>query len=143
MILCLTFTIFLFTSDGHRYTIDEFHGQEMAFRMTTLQPDPNYVAGESKFFFNAPIFNPYELGPICSNGITCYPISIFYSITQVPFIAINHYFSIIDDDTVVFSLDNFVDPHYLFGEILKIQILFLWNYFTAHFSLHSSLEFFS
>ena len=107
IIFSLTFIVFLFTSDGHRYTIDESLAQDMAFRMTTLVPDPEYVQGESKNYFHMPIFNPYNSGPICSNGITCYPIGFFYSVTEVPFIAINHFFSIITTDTVVFDSYDF------------------------------------
>ena len=114
IILSLTFIVFLFTSDGHRYTIDESLAQDMAFRMTTLVPDPEYVQGESKNYFHIPIFNPYNSGPICSNGITCYPIGFFYSVTEVPFIAINHFFSIITTDTVVFDSYDFTDQHYNF-----------------------------
>ena len=92
LIFCIPFVVFVFTSDGHRYTLDEALGQEMALRMTTMQPDPNYIEDYSKNFFNIPIMNPTNSGPVCTNGITCYPVSIFYSITQVPFITINHYY---------------------------------------------------
>ena len=114
LIFSLVFVVFLFSSDGHRYTIDEFLGQDMALHMTTLEPDPSYVQGESKNFFNAPIFNVQNNGPFCKNAITCYPVSIFYSITEVPFIAINHYFHIITDDTLILSIDEFAHPHYNF-----------------------------
>ena len=33
--------------------------------------------------------NPHHRGGFCSNGITCYPVSVFYSATEVPFIALN------------------------------------------------------
>ncbi|MDC1023976.1 glycosyltransferase family 39 protein [Nitrosopumilus sp.] len=114
LIFVLVFTVFLFTSDAHRYTIDEFLGQEMSYHMVIMEPDPNYIEGESKFYFNAPIFNPWNTGEICANGILCYPISVFYSITQVPFIAINHYFPIIDQNTLVLTIDDFAHPHYNF-----------------------------
>jgi len=114
LIFGLVFIVFLFTSDGHRYTIDEFLGQEMSYHITIMEPDPNYVDGESKHFFNLPLFNPWNNGALCDNGILCYPVSIFYSITQVPFIAINHYFPIIDQNTLVLTIDDFADPHYNF-----------------------------
>ncbi|WP_182126117.1 hypothetical protein [Nitrosopumilus sp. b2] len=88
--------------------------EEMALRMVTMETHPDYVEGESKIFFNLPIHNPHNLGPICSNGITCFAGSVFYSITQAPFIAINHHFSIITDDTLVFSTNDFADAHYVF-----------------------------
>ena len=78
ILFSLSFFIFLFTSDAHRYTLDEAVGQEMAYRLTTLEPDPLYVQGESKMFFNIPLMNPQNVGPLCSNGITCYPTSVFY-----------------------------------------------------------------
>lgn len=114
LIFGLVFFVFLFTSDGHRYTIDEYLGQEMAYHITIMEPDPNYIEGESKHFFNAPIFNPWNTGEICANGILCYPVSVFYSITQVPFMTINHYFSIIDENSLVLTIDDFTDPHYNF-----------------------------
>ena len=107
LIFSLTFFVFLFTSDGHRYTVDEALGQEMAFRMTTLVPDPTYIQGESKNYFHIPIFNPHNNGQLCSNGITCYPVSLFYSVTQVPFIAINHFSSVITPEVrIIFESCN-------------------------------------
>jgi|TARA_B110000438_G_scaffold64222_1_gene64773 hypothetical protein len=114
VIFSLTFFIFLFTSDGHRYTIDEHLGQEMAHKMTTLVPDPEYIQGESKNYFHIPLFNPHNTGPLCSNGITCYPVSFFYSVTQVPFIAINHFSSVITPDTLILDVNDFTDQHYNF-----------------------------
>jgi len=114
LIFSIIFIVFLFTSDGHRFGVDEYLGQDMALRMTTLEPHPDYVEGESKNFFNLPIMNPKNIGDVCSNGITCYPISVFYSVTQVPFIALNHYFQIVTTDTTVFSTTDFSDAHYVF-----------------------------
>ena len=114
LIFGLVFIVFLFTSDGHRYTIDEFLSHEMSYHITIMEPDPNYIDGESKHFFNLPLFNPWNNGPLCNYGILCYPVSIFHSITQVPFITINHYFPIIDQNTLVLTIDDFADPHYNF-----------------------------
>ena len=36
LILGLAFIVFLFTSDGHRYAIDELHSSEMALQETTI-----------------------------------------------------------------------------------------------------------
>ena len=56
LIFGLVFIIFLFNSDGHRYTMDEDMGAQMALGMTTLEPHPDFVEGgteqESKSFFN-------------------------------------------------------------------------------------------
>jgi hypothetical protein len=135
----IIFISFLLTSDGHRYTIDEFLGQEMALRMTTLEPDPSYVDGISKNYFNIPIFNPWNAGLLCSNGITCYPVSIFYSITEVPLIAINHYFHFITDDTLVLSIDDFTSPHYIFWRNSENVDLVFMEFFYGPLFLSSSV----
>ena len=114
LIFSLAFCIFLFTSDGHRVTLDEGVAQDMTYRMVTLEPDPSYVQGVSKKFFNLPLFNPNNIGPLCSNGITCYPSSIFYSITQVPFVATNYFFQIIASDTLTLTTTDFYDEHYVY-----------------------------
>jgi hypothetical protein len=135
-IFVITFIVFLFTSDGHRFSMDEYLGQDMALRMTTLEPHPDYVDGKSKNFFNLPIMNPNNLGDICSNGITCYPISVFYSATEVPFIAINHFLNIITDDTLVLSTNDFYNQHYVFwrnseNNDLIFMELFYGPFFSA------------
>ena len=119
LIFGIVFVVFLFTSDGHRYTMDEDMGAQMALGMTTLEPHPDFVEGgteqESKPFFHmGRIQNPYNAGLVCSNAITCFPTSVFYSVTEVPFIALNHYFHIITSDTHVFTTDDFADAHYVF-----------------------------
>jgi len=143
ILFSLTFFVFLFTSDGHRYTIDEHLSQEMAFKMTTLVPDPTYVQGESKNYFHIPLFNPYNVGSLCSNGITCYPISFFYSITEVPFIAINHFFSIITPDTLILDTDDFTDQHYVFWRNSeKADLVFLELFYGPVFTALSISIFF-
>ena len=139
----IVFIVFLFTSDGHRYTIDEWHPQQMAFRMITLEPDPAYIQGESKMQFNYPIMNPWNVGPLCSNAFTCYPTSIFYSITEIPFIAINHYFHIIDSDTLVLSIDDFQAPHYVFWRNSEnVDLVFMELFYGPFFSALSVTIFF-
>ena len=114
LLTSIVFIVFLFTSDGHRYTQDEYNGQEMALRMVTFDIHPDYVQGESRILFDNPIQNPFNRGLACANGITCYSGSIFNSFTQVPFLAVNHYFPIITTETFVFSTDDFTDSHYVF-----------------------------
>ena len=45
LIFGIVFIVFLFTSDGHRYTMDEDLGAQMALGMVTLEPHPDYVQG--------------------------------------------------------------------------------------------------
>ena len=143
LVLGLVFVVFIFTSDGHRYAIDEHHSSEMAFHMTTLEPDPAYIDGESKWYFNVPIYNPHNYGSICSNGITCYPGSVFYSAMQVPFIAVNHYLHIISPDTLVLTVDDFVDPHYIFWRNSQnVDLVFMELFYGPFFSSLSVAIFF-
>ena len=143
LIFGIFFIVFLFTSDGHRYTIDEFQAEQMAFRMVTLEPESAYVEGESKMFFNTPIMNPKKVGPVCSNGITCYPASILHSITEVPFIAFNHYFHIITTDTLVFTIDDFLMPHYIFWRNSEnVDLVFMELFYSPFFSAFSAAVFF-
>ena len=143
LVLGLVFVVFIFTSDGHRYAIDEHHSSEMAFHMTTLEPNPAYVDGESKIFFDIPMYNPRNIGAICSNGITCYPGSVFYSAMQVPFIAANHYLHIISPDTLVLTVDDFVDPHYIhWRNSQNVDLVFMELFFGPLFSAISVAVFF-
>ena len=143
LVLGLAFVVFIFTSDGHRYAIDEHHSSEMAFHMTTLEPDPAYIDGESKWYFNVPIYNPHNYGSICSNGITCYPGSVFDSATQVPFVAANHYLHIISSDTLVLTVDDFVDPHYIFWRNSQnVDLVFMELFYGPFFSSLSVAIFF-
>jgi len=148
LIFGIVFIVFLFTSDGHRYTMDEDMGAQMALGMVTLEPHPDFVEGgteqESKFFFNmGRIMNPYNNGYPCSNGITCFPVSVFYSATEVPFIALNHYFHIITNDTHVFSTDDFPDAHYVYWRNSENpDFVFLELFYAPFFSAFSAAIFF-
>jgi hypothetical protein len=138
LIFGIVFIVFLFTSDGHRFSMDEFLGQDMALRITTFEPHPDYIDGKSKNFFNLPIMNPNNNGDICSNGITCYPTSVFYSVTEVPFIAINHFFNIITDDTLVLSTSDFTDGHYVFWRNSENpDLIFMELFYGPFFSAFS------
>jgi len=119
LIFGIVFIVFLFTSDGHRYTMDEDMGSQMALGMATLEPHPDFVEGgtdrTSKVYFQMGfLHNPYNQGLNCSNGITCFGASVFYSATEVPFIALNHYLHVITSDTHVFTIEDFADAHYVF-----------------------------
>ena len=114
-IFFITFTIFLFTSDGHRYSGDEDWQNLQAIRMVTLEPHELYVDGESRIRFEYPIsYPPGWQGDTCFNYILCSPAKIGVSVTQVPFLFINHTFDIITEDTVTWTTDDFSDLHYVF-----------------------------
>jgi len=114
-IFFITFTIFLFTSDGHRYSGDEDWQNLQAIRMITLEPHELYVDGESRIRFEYPIgYPPAWQGTTCYNYILCSPAKIGNSVTQVPFLFINHTFNIITEDTVTWTTDDFGDLHYVF-----------------------------
>ena len=133
----IVFIVFLFTSDGHRYTMDEDLGAQMALGMVTLEPHPDYVQGESKNLFQKDLrdHNPHNRGLYCANGITCYPVSVFYSITEVPFIALNNYFHIITSDTLVFSTNDFADAHYVFWRNSEnVNLVFMELFYSPFFS---------
>ena len=114
-IFFITFTIFLFTSDGHRYSGDEDWQNLQAIRMVTLEPHELYIDGESRIRFEYPIsYPPAWQGTTCYNYILCSPAKIGNSVTQVPFLFINHTFNIISEDTVTWTTDDFSDLHYVF-----------------------------
>jgi hypothetical protein len=139
----LSFIVFLFTSDAHRYSLDEAVGQEMAYRLTILESDLSYIQGESKIFFNIPLMNPQNIGLLCSNGITCYPTSVFYSVTQIPLISINHFFQIITPDTLTFTTTDFTDQHYIYWRNSeKSDLIFMELFYGPFFSALSTAVFF-
>ena len=115
VIFCLVFTIYVFTSDGHRSTSDEAFLQQQALRIVLQEPDPAFVHGESGNLFKYPEFHyPYGQGPICNYGVLCYPIGIVHSVTAVPFIFVNHHLDFITTESVFFTTDDFQDAHYVF-----------------------------
>ena len=147
LIFGIVFIVFLFTSDGHRFTMDEDMGSQMALGMTTLEPHPDFVEGgteqESKVFFHmGRIHNPHNTGFVCSNGITCFGAQVAYSATEIPFIALNHYFHIITSDTHVFSTDDFPDAHYVYWRNSENPDFVFLELFYAPFFLSLSAAIF-
>ena len=118
LIFIICFTVFVFTNDGHRYTFDEDVAYQQSYRIATWTNDPSYIQGESRAMFEYPwLFPPtnteYLIKPVCLNGILCSNASIVHSVTQVPFILLNHTFNFILDDTVIWTTDDFHDVHYV------------------------------
>jgi len=114
LIFIICFTVFIFSNDGHRYTFDEDLANQQSYRIATFEDDPSYIQGESRIFFEYPwLFPPeHNTRPICQNGILCSTASIFHSVTQVPFIFLNHVFNFISDD-IIWDSDDFDDLNYL------------------------------
>ena len=159
LIFLITFSIFVFTSDGHRYTFDEGLAQDQSIRIATLEPHPDYVQGESRIFFEYTWLFPPAANQrsICENAILCSQASVVHSITQVPFLILNHNFHIITNDTKEISPYDFddqsyalwrnsLDPDFTFMELfygpffsaLSVSILFLVSR-TFNFSIKTSL----
>ena len=114
LIFLITFSIFVFTSDGHRYTFDEALAQDQAIRIATMEPHPNYVQGESRLFFEYSWLYPPTINkrPFCENAILCSQASVIHSASEAPFLAINEAFHIITDETIEFTPLEFNNPAY-------------------------------
>ena len=158
ILFSLFFVIFVFTSDGHRFTFDEDVAAQQSKRIATLSPDPTYVEGESRLFFEYPWLFPPEHNerPICQNAILCSHGMIMHSLTEAPFIFINHNLGIITagelwtsedfDDFHYLTWRNSIDPDFTFMEIfyapffsaLSICALFLISK-TYGYSVKTSL----
>ena len=114
VIIILFFSIYTLSSDAHRATSDEDFAQQQALRIVLQEPDPEFVLGKSGNFFKYPEFHfPYGEGPICNYGILCYPVGIPHSVTEVPFIFLNHHLNFITTETVDFTIEDFPDTHYV------------------------------
>ena len=117
ILILISLTIFVFTSDAHRFTIDETYPQDQAKVIITMEPHPLYVQGESKMLFQYPEMFPPKFtrdSSICSNFILCFPTYIGHTITELPFVFLNYHLDIITSDTVSWSGDDFDQPHYVF-----------------------------
>ena len=114
VITILFFSIYTFTSDAHRATSDEDFSQQQALRIVLQEPDPEFILGESGNLFKYPEFHyPRGDGPTCNYGILCYPAGIIFSATEVPFIFLNNHLNFITTETVVFTVEDFPDAHYV------------------------------
>ena len=109
------FIVFVFTSDGHRYTIDEDVPQTQALRFITQTPHPLFVENESKIFYDYTTLFPLgAIGSTCKNAYLCSNSFIGHTVTEIPFIAINYYLNIITPDSVKWDFEDFGDRHYVF-----------------------------
>jgi len=148
VIFAIAFIIFLFTTDAHRYTIDEDMAQQQSLRIATQEPHPLYVEGKSSVLFEYPDIFPVDApwftpGPVCQNAILCSKAQIGHSLTQVPFIFINHNFHIFTKDSVVWTTADFDDPHYVYWRnTLNPDFTFLELFYGPVFSALSTAVFF-
>lgn len=111
LVFIIAFTIFVFTNDGHRYTLDEDVAQKQSMNIVIQKPQPGYIQGQSGLLFEYPEYFPFPRS-ICQNGILCSQVPIGHSLTEVPFILVNKIFHIIPSD-IQWSSSDFDDPHYV------------------------------
>lgn len=118
-IFCIFLTLYVFTNDGHRHTIDEEITLRQATWLTTLTPHPDFELGESREMFDFPELFSYPGGqealnsnPICKIGLLCSPASIGHSIVEVPFLFLNEHLKIIPEDDI-WSTNDFDQQHYV------------------------------
>jgi 4-amino-4-deoxy-L-arabinose transferase-like glycosyltransferase len=112
LIFSICLIIFVFTNDGHRYTIDEDSAQLQTIRIVTQTPHHLYVQGESTRNFEYPELFPVPEKRICQNAILCSATSVGYSLTEVPFVLLNYHLQIISNDNI-WTNEDFNDPHYV------------------------------
>ncbi|MHB8545761.1 MAG: glycosyltransferase family 39 protein [Nitrosotalea sp.] len=130
LLVAIMFTIFLFTNNGHRYTIDEDQAQLLAKRIATQIPHPLYVQGQSRMLFEYPTLFPSPVGPICQNPLLCSPVDIGYGITEVPFVFLNHQINQVHTLNYFVSENNFNDTSYVYWrnsldpDFLLLQLLY-------------------
>ena len=115
VVTTLFFSIYALASDGHRATSDEDFAQQLALRVVLQESDPEFVPGESDNKFKYPEFvYPHPKGPICNYGILCYPAGLMHSFAEVPFVFLNHHLNFLTTESVVFTVEDFPDAHYVF-----------------------------
>ena len=145
LVFSISLTIFLFSSDGHRYSPDEYWAHEQTIRMVTLEPHPLYVEGVSAKLFEQP--EGYDLWvsnkQACLNFVICSPASVANSILQTPIMFLNNYFNIITEDTVEFTIDDFNHQHYVFWRNSQnVDFTFLELFYGPIFAALSVTAFF-
>ena len=58
LVFVITLSVFLFTTDAHRYTLDEDIAEQQAIRIATQKPHPLYIQGNSSTLFEYPDIFP-------------------------------------------------------------------------------------
>ena len=130
LIFAITFSVFLFTSDGHRFTMDEDQTQMYTKRLVTLEPHPLFVQGESRMLFEYPDWYTNPSGPICKNPILCSPSYIGHAILYYPFVYLNYQINAVSNTEINYSHEDFNDPAYIIwrnsldNDFLLLETLF-------------------
>ena len=144
VIFFIVFTIYVFTSDGHRSTSDEDFLQQQALRIVLQEPDPAFIPGESDNKFLYPEFvYPHPKGQACNYGVLCYPIGVIHSVTAVPFVFVNHHLNFVTNESVLFTLEDFSDTHYVWWRnSAEPDLTFMELFYSPFFSSLSVATFF-
>ena len=144
VIFFIVFTIYVFTSDGHRSTSDEDFLQQQALRIVLQEPDPAFIPGESDNKFLYPEFvYPHPKGQACNYGVLCYPTGVIHSVTAVPFVFVNHHLNFVTNESVLFTLEDFSDTHYVWWRnSAEPDLTFMELFYSPFFSSLSVATFF-
>ena len=110
LIVIIAFTIFIFTASGHRFSSDDYLAFDQGSRIFFQQPIDNFVPNETKPGLQD--FGFIKMGmPSCQDPIICSGVPIGYSTSFIPFIAIEHWLSLVPE--YEFTLSDFDDNHYV------------------------------
>ena len=137
LVVTITFIIFVYSNDGHRSSFDEDVANQEGLRIATMTPDPAFVQGETRLFFEYPELFPPEVNkrPFCNNGILCSASTLGHSLLEAPIIFVNHHLHIISD-VVIFERNDYpADSNFVYWKNnLNPDIVFLELIFGPLFS---------
>ena len=138
LVFAILFIVFVFSSDGHRATFDEDTAAQQAKRIVLQEPRIDYIQDISKVNFEYERFKNPTNAPVCLNGVLCTTAKIVHSVTEVPFIFINNQFSIITDENLIWTTNDFpnASAHYVWWRNsidpnLTFMELFYGPFYTA------------
>jgi len=129
MIFIISFTVFVFTSQGHRYSSDEYFTFNQAYRIATQTEIEGFEPGVTKPTFTIPSAITHSR-PVCYDAILCSSAPIGHSVSYVPFILIQNIIDLIPEKN--FTVNDFDDPHYVsWRNSLSKSETFTFIYFGA------------
>ncbi|SHO42831.1 membrane hypothetical protein [Nitrosotalea sinensis] len=110
LILLISFSVYSFTSHGHRATPDEYFPFVQADQIVNNMPAQDNIPPEVRLFIqNHGYWN--GTASICKNGILCSETPIGHAISYMPFLIIEKNFHIIP--SYGFSTNDFNDSFYV------------------------------